>query len=306
LSEVGQNADTGHNWASQNHQEEMTMDTYYIDGEFVDENKASISVKDIIVLRGFGVFDFMITYNKRPFKLKEHVARLENSARKIGLALHFSNEEICTVVNDTVTRNPHHDESNVRIVYSGGISSDGVTPEGNGKLMVMVTPRDRLPESWYTDGAKAITADIERFLPDAKSTSYLNAVYALQLANRGDAIETVYVDRNNRVLEGTTSNIFFVKGDTLVTAGQDILSGITRSVILDLAKDRFKVECRDIDRGELDHMDEAFLTGSNKEVMPVVRLDDRVLSKGAPGDMTKEIMRLFREYTEAFGRGDVS
>ena len=118
--------------------------------------------------------------------------------------------------------------------------------------------------------------------------------------------ETVYVDRHQRVLEGTTSNIFFVKGDTLVTAGTDILPGITRQVILDLVRDRFQVELRDIDRSELDRVDEAFLTASNKEVVPVTRLDDRVIDEGVPGEKTREIMRLFKEYTAAFGRADVS
>ena len=108
------------------------MDIYYIDGEFVTEDKAVISAKDLTVLRGFGVFDFLITYNKRPFYLKEHVQRLENSADKIGLKLNHTNEEICAIVEETVRRNTHHDESNIRIVYTGGVSSDGVTPEGNG------------------------------------------------------------------------------------------------------------------------------------------------------------------------------
>ena len=117
------------------------MDTYYVDGQFVSDDQAVLSVKDLAVLRGFGVFDFLITYNKRPFYLKEHVQRLENSARKIGLLIKHSNKEICDIVEETVRRNTHHKESNIRIVYTGGISSDGVTPEGNGKLLVMVTPR---------------------------------------------------------------------------------------------------------------------------------------------------------------------
>jgi branched-chain amino acid aminotransferase len=279
------------------------MDIYYIDGDFVEEDKASLSVKDIVVLRGFGVFDFLITYNKRPFKLKEHVARLENSAKNIGLSIQHTNAEICGIVEETIRRNTHHDESNVRIVYTGGISSDGVTPEGNGKLLVMVTPKHVLPAWWYTNGTKIITADIERFLPDAKSTSYLNAVYALQLANKAEAIETLYVDRNQRVLEGTTSNFFFFKRDKLITAGDGILPGITRSVILELVKDRFEVEIRDIDRSELNEMSEAFITASNKEVVPVVQVDDLVVGNGNPGEKTKEIMRLFRETTTAFGQG---
>jgi branched-chain amino acid aminotransferase len=280
------------------------MDIYYIDGDFMEEDKASLSVKDIVVLRGFGVFDFLITYNKRPFKLKEHVARLENSAKNIGLSVQHSNDEICRIVEETILRNTHHDESNVRIVYTGGISSDGVTPEGNGKLLVMVTPKHVLPEWWYTAGTKIITADIERFLPDAKSTSYLNAVYALQLANKAEAIETLYVDRNQRVLEGTTSNFFYFKGDKLITAGDGILPGITRSVVLDLVKDRFEVEIRDIDRSELNEMSEAFITASNKEIVPVVQVDDLIVSSGNPGEKTKEIMRLFRETTTAFGQGN--
>lgn len=282
---------------------EPAMDVYYIDGEFMEDGKATVSVKDIVVLRGFGVFDFLITYNKRPFKLKEHVARLENSARNIGLSIHLTNSEICSIVEETISRNTHHDESNVRIVYTGGISSDGVTPEGNGKLMVMVTPKHVLPEWWYTNGAKIITADIERFLPDAKSTSYLSAVYALQLANKADAIETLYVDRNQRVLEGTTSNFFFFKGDKLITAGEGILPGITRSVILKLVQGRFEVEIRDIDRSELTQMSEAFITASNKEVVPVIQVDDVIVGGGKPGERTKEIMRLFRETTTAFGQG---
>jgi branched-chain amino acid aminotransferase len=277
------------------------MDTYYIDGDFVEEDKASISAKDIIVLRGFGVFDFLITYNKRPFKLEEHVARLENSAKNIGLTIRHSNAEICRIVEETIRRNTHHDESNVRIVCTGGISSDGVTPEGNGKLLVMVTPKHILPEWWYTYGTKVITANIERFLPGAKSTSYLSAVYALQLANKAEAVETLYIDRNHRVLEGTTSNFFFFKGDRLITAGDDILPGITRGVVLELVKDRYDVEIRDIDRSELYEMSEAFITASNKEVVPVVQVNDLVVNDGTPGEKTREIMRLFREATDAYG-----
>jgi branched-chain amino acid aminotransferase len=280
------------------------MDIYYIDGDFVKEDKASICVKDIIVLRGFGVFDFLITYNKRPFKLKEHVARFENSAKHIGLAMQHANAEICRIVQETIRRNPHHDESNVRMVYTGGISSDGVTPEGNGKLMVMVTPRHLLPERWYTHGAKVVTADIERFLPGVKSTSYLSAVYALQIASSAGAIETLYIDRNQRVREGTTSNFFCFMGDRLITAGEKILPGITRSVVLELVKDRFDVDIRDIDRSELGKMSEAFITASNKEVVPVVQVDDLVVGDGSPGARTRQIMRLFRKATDAFGQGE--
>lgn len=281
------------------------MDIYYIDGEFVAEDKAVISAKDLAVLRGFGVFDFLITYNKRPFYLKEHVQRLENSAEKIGLTLNHTNEAICDIVEETVRRNTHHDESNIRIVYTGGVSSDGVTPEGNGKLMVMVTPQLELPDWWYTEGAKIITLDIERFIPGAKSTNYLTAVWALQQAHHQEAIESIYVDRNNRMLEGTTANFYFFKDDKLITTQSDILPGITRSVILELVKDHFDVELRDIDKDEIGSMKEVFISASNKEIVPIIRIDEAVVGDGKPGANTRKMMQLFKDYTTAYGQGKV-
>lgn len=280
------------------------MDIYYIDGQFVDEDEAVVSAKDIVVLRGFGVFDSLITYNKRPFRLKEHVERLQNSAKYIGLEIDPSNEEICRITEETIKRNTHHEESKIRIIYTGGISSDGVTPEGNGSLMVMVTPRRKLPDHWYTDGVKIITVDIERILPFAKSTTYLSAIYALGQARQQNAIESVYIDRHNRVLEGTTTNFFMFRDNKLITAGKDILPGITRSVILELADGNYELEIRDIDKSELASAEEIFITASNKEVVPVVQVNDLTIGNRKPGPQTQRLMQLFRDYTTAFSRGE--
>ena len=281
------------------------MDIYYIDGQYVDEDKCVLSVKDIIVLRGFGVFDFLITYNKRPFHLKEHVQRLVNSAQKIGLKLKHSNDEICAIVEETIRRNTHHDESNIRIVYTGGISSDGVTPEGNGYLVVMVTPKHQLPDSWYSDGAKLVTAEIERFIPGAKSTNYLTAVWALEQAKAMDAIESIYVDRNNRLLEGTTTNFFCFKENKLITPKLDILPGITRGVLIDLLKGHFDLDVREIQKNELPSMEEVFISASNKKVVPIIQVDDIVIADGRPGRRTQKVMQLFKDYTTAYGQGKV-
>jgi len=279
------------------------MDIYYIDGEFVTEDRAFISAKDLAVLRGFGVFDFLITYNRRPFYLEAHVKRLENSAKKIGLKLNHTRDAICSIVEETVRRNPHHEEANIRIVYTGGISSDGVTPEGNGKLMVMVTPKLKLPEAWYTEGVKIITSPIERFLPDAKSTNYLSAVWSLQHAHREGAVESIYVDRNHRMLEGTTTNLFFFKGNSMVTPEKGILPGVTRSVVLELVKGHFDVVLRDIHRNEIETMEEVFITASNKEIVPVVQIDAVVVGNGKPGNRVRKVMALFKDYTAAYGLG---
>ncbi len=279
------------------------MDTYYIDGEFVDDSQACISVKDITVLRGFGVFDFLITYNRRTFHLQAHVKRLQNSARHIGLQMRHSADEICEIVQATLDRNGHHEESNIRMVYTGGVSSDGVTPEGNGILMVMVSPRVPCPKQWYKEGAKIITVNIERIMPGAKSTNYLSAIYALQQAQKADAVEAIYVDRNNRVLEGTTTNIFGFKHDRLITPQTGILPGVTRSVILELVKDHYAVATRDIDKAELGQLDECFISASNKEVVPIVQIDGLTLGNGKPGERTRHVMQLFKDHTTAYGQG---
>lgn len=279
------------------------MDTYYVDGSFVDDEAASIPAKDITVLRGYGVFDFLITYNRRPFHVEEHVKRLENSAAAIGLKLNHTNKEICDIIQQTIDRNPHHTESNIRIVYTGGISPDGVTPQGNGILMVMVTPKLMLPDWWYADGAGVITVDTERYIPTSKSTNYLSAVLSQHEAHKIGAIEAIYVDRDNRVLEGTTTNIFGFRNGTLVTPPDGILPGITRNVVLNLVKGHYPVELRHIDRSELATFDEVFITASNKEIVPVVRINDTVVGSGKPGDKTRHVMELFRTYTDAFGKG---
>ncbi|MBF0468241.1 MAG: aminotransferase class IV [Desulfamplus sp.] len=290
------------------------MDTYYIDGKFVDDADAKISVKDIIVLRAFGIFDYLITYNKRPFYLHEHIDRFEKSAKNIGLKLNHTHDEICDIVVETIKRNPHHGESAIRIVHSGGISSDSVTPENNGVLMVTAAPSIPYPAACYEDGASVVTVEMERFMPETKSTSYLCAVLAQQKAKESGAIEAVYVDRSDRVLEGTTSNIFCFRENTLITPYDAILCGITRDVVLKLVKEHYPVEIRHINMYQLMHMDEIFLTSSNKEVMPVVKINgsavgtskcpDAGISKG-PGRRTRHVMQLFREYTAKYGKGAV-
>lgn len=278
------------------------MNTFYVDGEFVSSENAVISLNDMIVLRGYGMFDFLRTYNKRPFYLKEHIQRLENSGKLIGLTLPETKERIFDIVMETLERNPGHDESNIRILVSGGVSPDSVTPQGNGKLIVMVTPKLELPEWWYTDGAKFITNPVERYIPGAKSTNYLAAVIALQEAKMKGAIEAVYVDRENRMLEGTTTNLFAFIGSKLVTPENGILPGITRQVMLDILKDEFDIEQRDVKKDEIESFEEVFITASNKEIVPIVQIDDRQIGDGRVGPRCRKALELFKNFTDSYGR----
>lgn len=270
------------------------MATYYIDGEFVDSAQATIPADDLAVLRGYGAFDFLRTYNGKPFELDAHIDRLFTSADLLMIGMPWSRDQIREIVMDTLSRNTF-DESNVRIVVTGGYSASRLVPEDKPRLLVMIDPATTLPDTYYRDGVKIVTFNHERYLPRAKSINYTAAIIAMKYARTQDAIDALFVDDSGVVLEGTTNNLFAFYRDTLVThEGDDILPGITRNLVLDLAKDLYTIETRDITVAELYDADETFLTSSIKEVLPLRQIDDHVY--GAPGERTRALMTKFAEY----------
>lgn len=270
---------------------------YYVDGKYVPADQAAIPVDDLAIVRGIGVFDLLRTYNGKPYFLKEHVARLYHSAREINLEMPWSQAEICRVVLETLDRNDL-DEANARIIVTGGSSPDFMTPAGHPRLIVLVTPLPKLPEWWQTRGVKVITIQAKRNFPGAKSIDYLPAAIALRKAQSKDAIEAIYLDEQGHALEGTTSNVFMFMDDRLVTPGSHILSGITRKVVLSIARDHCPVEVRDVRRDELLAAQEVFITGTNKGLVPVVQIDESIIGNGRPGPMTRYLMNLLETSTE--------
>lgn len=272
------------------------MNIYYVDGAFVPADQAAIPVDDLAIIRGIGVFDLLRTYNGRPYFLKEHVARLLNSASEINLETPWNHSAICDVVQQTLARNDM-EEANIRIIITGGSSSDFMTPDGPPRLIVLVTPLPKLPRWWVSRGVKVITMKARRIIPGAKSLDYLPAALALRKARKQEAIEVIYLDDADNALEGATSNLFAFSGETLVTPGRDILSGITRKCVLEVARDLFAIDIRDISRSELIKADEVFITGTNKGMVPVIQIDDIVIGHGRPGKQTRHLMSRLSDMT---------
>lgn len=275
------------------------MDIYFVDGKFVPSDEAVIPVTDLAVLRGLGAFDFMRTYNGRPFCLRAHLERLEASTRKIGLSFPWTLNELSALVMETLGRNDHQ-ESNIRVIVTGGSSSDFMNPQGNPRLIIMVTALPDMPSSWYRNGIRVITNIAERALAGAKSINYIQASLALETARQKGAQDAVYVVPHGLVLEGTTSNIFAISDGRLMTPGRGILPGITRQVILDLARCHFSVQIRDVFLSELLEADEVFISGTNKGIIPVVQIDDTVIGKGVPGPGTRLLMENFPEFVRTY------
>ncbi len=271
------------------------MDIYYVDGKFLPADEAVIPVTDLSVLRGIGAFDFMRTYSGKPFCMRAHLERLEESARKIGLRFPWSKEELARTVMETLSRNSHK-ESNIRIIVTGGSSPDFMTHRGNPRLIIMVSKLPEMPQAWYENGIKIITQVSERPVSGAKSTNYLQATIALENARKNDAQECLYVVPQGIALEGTTSNVFAILGNTLVTPGRGILPGVTRQAILDMSRSLFSVQIRDVFLSELTEADEVFISGTNKGIVPVVKINDSVIKDGKPGPKTIWLMSCFEDF----------
>ena len=274
----------------------MTQLICYVNGNFLPLEDAALSVRDLAILRGYGVFDFLRTYGGMPFKLPEHLARLARSAQLIELVLPYALDKIEQLALDTLKRN-NLPEANVRIVVTGGVSGDSVTPDTEPSLIILVTPVQQYPATCYEQGVKTITVETERYLPGAKTINYIPALIALRKAKAAGALEALYANRQGQILEGTTTNFFVFQGNQLLTPKDGILLGVTRAVVLELAQEKFEIVEHPLTFDDLSQADEAFMTASNKEIMPVHQVDDLQIGQGKPGLNTRWLMERFWRLT---------
>jgi branched-chain amino acid aminotransferase len=274
---------------------------FYLNGKFLDERKAKISVYDLGLLRGYAVFDFLRTYNQKPFYLDDHLKRLLNSAKLIGLKHNYNLRFLRKITLQTLNKNIQKGlEYNIRIILTGGNSEDFITPS-KPNLIVMITPLKKLDEKLYQKGGKLITKISERILPQAKTIIYTSAVKFMQEAKKKGAVEVLLLDKDKKILECTTSNFFAVIDGKLITPPTgEILPGITRKIVINLAKKlKISVVERDIHFNEIKKFDEAFITASNKEILPIIQIDDFKINS-QPGPITKTLMSQFKELTKNF------
>ena len=269
--------------------------TYYVNGTFVPADEAALPLNDLGIVRGYGVFDLLRTYGTVPFRLRDHIHRLESSASQIALALPWSTEELEDIVLQTYARNEIADAS-IRIVVTGGPSTNFMTPQGKPSLVVMVHPVTPYTESYYRDGCKATTTLVERTMATVKSLNYIGAIVAMEDASKTGAVEAIYLDAHDRLTEGTRSNLFGVRGNLLVTPREGVLKGITRQVVLEVAPAEFEVVEGPIHYQDLAEFDELFFTSTTKEILPIVQIDEHVIGTGKPGPQTQRLTELFQEY----------
>lgn len=283
----------------------------YIDGKFYSKENAKISVFDHGLLYGDGVFEGIRSYDRRVFKLSEHIDRLIESAKSIMLEIPLNKEQLIKAVTWTLKINKL-DNAYIRLVVTRGEGDLGLDPRKcyKGASIIIIADKIALyPQKLYNNGLAIVTVPTVRNLPEAlnpqiKSLNYLNNILAKIEATNCGSDEAIMLDSLGYVAECTGDNIFVVKNGHLYTPPQCMgtLRGITRDSILEIArKNKIPAHEHVITRHEVYISDECFLTGTAAEIIPVVKVDSRVIGNGKPGKLTLSLMKKFKQLTRKDG-----
>ena len=284
--------------------------TIYLDGRFVPESEAKVSVFDHGLLYGDGIFEGIRFYNSRVFRLEEHLDRLWDSARSICLEIPTSRAEMTEALLETIRRNDLR-EGYIRQIVTRGVGNLGLNPTQckRPSVIIIATTIALYPKEVCEKGLTVITCATRRtgaaaLNPAVKSLNYLNNVMARIEANLAGADEALMLNEAGNVAECTADNVFVIKKGQIFTPpiSAGALRGITRSVVFDVAAELgLKVIETDVTRHDVFIADECFLTGTAAEVIPVVKADGRTIGSGKPGSITMRIIERFREMTRETG-----
>ena len=283
----------------------------YIDGKFVPEEEAKVSVFDHGLLYGDGLFEGIRVYNREVFMLEAHLKRLYNGAKVIRLEIPLSPEELGKKVCETVKLNGISD-GYVRLVVTRGKGDLGLSPSKtvDPNVIIIASTIKIYADEVYQNGLKLVTVSTRRNNPDSlspqiKSLNYLNHILAhLEVLHAG-ADEGLVLNDSGYVTECVVDNFFVVLDGAVITppTNSGALNGITRLVVFELCKD-LGIEIREeqLSLVECYTADECFLTGTAAEIAPVTYLDDRPVGvDGTPGPVTVKLMKAFKEFTKTHG-----
>ena len=283
----------------------------YLNGEFVDKEKAVVSVYDHGYLYGDGTFEGIRAYKGCIFALREHTIRLYNSAKTLMIDMPMTMDEMERDIAKTLVVNGLED-AYIRLVVSRGSGDLGLDPRKcpNKPTIVIIADKIKLyPEEFYQRGLEVITASVRRTPVDSfngkvKSLNYLNNIMARIEANNNGVGEAIMLNHQGYVAECSADNIFLVKNNELITPSPHLglLEGITRNSIMKVARSLgITVKEEVFTTHDVYNADEVFLTGSGAEVVAVIRADKRVIANGVPGPMTKMLRENFIKYACSYG-----
>jgi D-alanine transaminase len=273
-------------------------DIGFVNGRFSPLADATVSVEDRGFQFGDGVYEVIRTYHGKPFHLDAHLARLERSARALDLPMPWSLSQWAAHVQEGVKR-AGYSESKVYLQLTRGAAPRDHAFPAEARTTAVMTVREMKPmdPAIQQAGVSVMIMDDWRWgRCDIKSVNLLPNVMARQKAKQAGAFEALFV-RDGQVTEGAVSNVMIVKSGKVLTApeGEMILSGVTRTLVLELArKEDLPVEERFVTLDELLKADEVFLSGTTVEVLPVIRVNGKQIGAGTPGPVTQKLQAAFQ------------
>jgi branched-chain amino acid aminotransferase len=279
----------------------MTSGTVNINGLISPIEDGRISVLDHGFLFGDNIYETLRTYDGKPFLFTKHYERLERSGRTIFLDIPWTRDRMLAEVARTLAASSYSGESRIRITVTRGIGGVGPDPDSceAPTSIIFATPLPELPSTVYSDGVNVVVSSFyrSRQLGDAKTGNLLRSVLALREAKAAGAFEAITCTEDGKISDGITSNLYLIQQNRLLTPSADagILEGITRAVVLGLARDAgLEIVEGVFDLGEVERSNELFLTSSTREVVPIVRVNGKAVGTGRPGAVTLKLLEAYR------------
>jgi len=257
----------------------------YINGEIVLESEAKLLVSDLAVQRGYGIFDFLKTVNGKPIFIEDYFNRFYNSANEMHLDIGLDRSELLKVISLLLEKNNIANAS-LKLILTGGYSEDGYQI-AKPNLVIVQAPFE-YDKSSFNKGLNLLSHNFQRQLATVKTIDYLQAIRLQPLLKLKQADDLLY-HNNGVVRECPRANIFIVKDSEVLTPSTDILRGITRSKILSIKLDGVNIKEQDFTLDAIANADEAFISSSTKNILPVLSLDGKPIGNGKPGKTTSAL-----------------
>ncbi len=264
----------------------------YFNGQIRPIDDVLLQSNDLSLLRGYGMFDYFRTYNGFPFRWEDYWARFSNSARFLKLEIPIQEPDCYKVVKQLITLTREQDVA-IRFILTGGYSKDSVHIE-KPNFIIRTEPLPKENPLSRINGIKVLPYEFVRDVPLIKMTNYVHMILMSDSIAETGSADLLY-HKNGEISELTRSNIFHIKGNKLITTNQNILEGITRKIILELAEGLFDIEIRKVTMEEVLEADEVFTTSTTKWVTPVVQVGENKIATGTAGKNTLLLALLFEK-----------
>jgi branched-chain amino acid aminotransferase len=276
----------------------------YVNGTITSANDAVVPVYDHGFLYGEGVYETLRTYNRVPFLFDRHVKRLRESAAHLDLEVPFDDETLLRWIEDTVAAAGNLREAYIRVLLTRGVGdlSYDLKATPAPSLVIIVKPFEEPPARVFEEGIRISLVSILRNHPASvnpiiKSNNLLNNALAMQEAHRRGGEEALMCNYRGELSECSQSNFFLIRDGAALTPRSEagLLEGVTRAFLFEVGQEiGVRVDEATLLPRDLDGAEEAFITGSTRELCPVVRIDDRVIGNGRPGPVTGKLLEAFR------------